>query len=260
LKEACDQGLDRLVDFAQVKRETEDDDFDNAYMCKWIDAADAIFNLEKLQSCGIDSIEKWHDVYYDESLKRLAIDLDVFDGDLVAGYDPARHGDNAKFVVMAKPCEKYPYYRKLVELTWRNTNFRTQANDIVTEVDPYLHLLERVWIDGNSIGAGVFELLQNELGYKTQNVPASSTNKQSLVTKAQDLVSHKKLRYDQGESHVTNGFMRIKRTVNQRGTGTVISTERTKTSGNHGDVAWAMLYCLQDHKLNEKKSGMSFHF
>jgi len=245
VRDAEAQGCD-LFDIDELEIEYSKDDFDNLFMCKFIDDAMSVFTLSKLIACMTDS-DTWTDYHPDAAMP--------FGNRPVAlGYDPSRTRDNASIVIMAIPLKATDKWRLLKKESYHGVNFQYQANRIKEICDS--HNVKHIGIDITGIGYGVFEMVEKFFRRATP-INYSIQTKTELVLKALDVVENDRFEYSAGDKEVTQAFMMISKTSTPSGQITY-AANRSNTTG-HADVAWGVMHALNYEDLvPRKKSSVSF--
>jgi uncharacterized protein YjcR len=245
--DAEEAGCD-LFNIEELRTEYSEDDFDNLFMCQFIDDARSVFSLALLLACGVEP-ETWKD--YRASNAR------PFNNRPVAiGYDPSRTSDNASVVVMAVPLRPGDKWRLLKRLTFNHQSFAYQAARI-RELCECFHVVH-VGIDVSGMGYGVFELV---VGFypAAQPITYSLQMKNQLVIKALDVIqAPSRLEFDLGDKDLIASFLLIRKTTSDSGQITYV-TSRTGEQG-HADAAWAVMHALIYEPLNTQIGGTTVAF
>ncbi len=151
VEDAEKQGCD-LFDIESLKLEYSDDEFDNLFMCKFIDDSKSVFNLQILFDCAVD-IDEWDDYKPNQARpfgnKPVAI-----------GFDPSRsiNGDHTSCAVLQIPANQQNPFRLLKRHTYHGKNLDYQANRIKDICES--HNVQHIGIDTTGMGLGVFELVE----------------------------------------------------------------------------------------------------
>ena len=228
VQDAEDQGCD-LFDINELKTEYSKDEFDNLFMCKFIDDSQSVFNLAMLMLCAVE-LESWPD--YNENLARPYGNKPV-----AIGYDPSRTVDLATKAVLSLPKDDSDYFKLLKRDSYKNQGFEYQANRIKEDLES--HNVQHIGIDTTGMGTGVFELVEQFYPLATA-INYSNDAKNRLVMKALDVIEKKRFRYLSADTEVTRSFLMITRTTS--GSGMIIyGSARNKESG-HADIAWAIMH------------------
>ena len=222
-----------LFDIEALRREYNDQDFANLFMCEWVDDAEAFFGFEELRRCMVDSWEEWKD--FSPLAERPFGSRRVW-----IGYDPAQSADNASIVVVAPPVVDGGKYRILEKINVNGVDFQEQAECIRRLCQRYE--VAYIGIDTSTIGAGVFEMVRKFFPAATA-ITYSVDVKNRLVLKAKQLISKRRVEFDAGWTDVALAFMAIRKTATASGRQATFQAGRSKETG-HADVAWAIMHAL----------------
>ena len=223
------QGFDR-IDISMLENEYSSEEFNNLFMCKFIDDAHSAFSLKQLMACVGDS-SKWTD--FDPDWPRPYAMKPV-----VIGFDPARTRDIASVVVLSLPLGPSEKFRLLESLNLSGTDFETMANEIKELTQKY-HVVH-IGVDTTGMGLGVFELIQKFFPL-AMPIHYNPHNKNKMVIKALNVINKGRFEYDQESVMVASSFINIRKKV----VGDQISyaTNRTAATG-HADIAWAIMHAM----------------
>lgn len=247
VKDAEKQGCD-LFDIEELEIEYSKDDFNNLFMCKFIDDALSVFTLSKLISCMTDS-DTWSD-YHPDAARPFG------NRPVAIGYDPSRTRDNASIVIMAIPLNETEKWRLLKKETYHGVNFQYQANRIKALCES--HNVKHIGIDVTGIGYGVFEMVEKFFRRATP-IHYSIQTKTALVLKALDVVENGRFEYSAGDKDVTQAFMMISKTTTPSSGQITYAANRSISTG-HADVAWSVMHALDYEDLvPRKKSTVTFN-
>lgn len=246
IEDAEAQGCD-LFDIEELKLEYSDDDFDNLFMCKFIDDSQSVFSLAKLLACTID-IEAWKD-YHPDSARPYA------NKPVALGYDPSRTRDNASLAVLAVPLKPTDAWRVLDTKSYHGQNFQFQANRIkdVKESHQVIH----IGIDTTGIGHGVYELVQDFFPLVTP-IHYSMDIKTGLVVKALDVIENGRFEYLAGDHEITRAFLMITKTTT--GSGLITYASSRSAESGHADIAWSIMHALIYEPINNNRRSASATF
>lgn len=236
VKDAQAQGCD-LFDIDELQLEYSEDDFENLFMCKFIDDSQSIFSLAKLLECTVDA-DDWKD--YREAEAR------PFGNKPVAlGYDPSRVRDNASLAMLAVPLNARDKWRALRTKSYHGQNFSYQANRIkdVTDTHNVVHL----GIDTTGIGYGVYEKVIDFYPNATP-IHYSMEMKTQLVVKALDVINTGRFEYLAGDNEITRAFLMISKTTTHSGQITYASSRNVESG--HADIAWSIMHGLIYEPIN----------
>ena len=241
IQDAEKQGCD-LFDIEELKTEYSAVDFDNLFMCKFIDDALSVFTLQKLLDCMVDT-ETWTD-YHPKAAAPLG------NRPVSVGYDLSRTRDNASIVKLSIPLKPTDKWRVLDKETHHGVNFTYQANRIKEICNT--HSVKHVGVDITGIGHGVFEMVESFYPRATP-INYSVKTKTELVLKALDVIENGRFQYSAGDKEITQAFMMISKTTTPSGQITY-AANRSNTTG-HADVAWAIMHALAYEDLVPRKKA-----
>ncbi|MDC6836022.1 terminase, partial [Escherichia coli] len=124
--------------------------FNMLFMCVFVDDKESVFKFDDLVRCGVD-VSTWEDFHPEEPMP-------FGNREVWGGFDPARSGDNATFVVLAPPLVAAERFRVLEKHHWRSMSFQFMAERIRSIKARYN--MTFIGIDVTGLGYGVFELVQ----------------------------------------------------------------------------------------------------
>ena len=235
-----------LFDIEQLQLENSDDQFDQLYLCQFIDSTQSAFNLADLERCYSD-LSLWKDYDPDPKAARPFGNSPVW-----VGYDPSRTRDDATCVVVAPPLEQGGKFRILEKHSWRGHSFTYQAAQVKKITERFN--VQHIGIDITGVGYGVFDLVRDFYARATP-IHYSLETKNTLVLKAQDTIQGRRIEWDAGWNDIASAFLTIKRGATSSGQITY-SASRTDATG-HADIAWAVMHALANEPLNVNKKRRS---
>lgn len=235
-----------LFDLEQLRLENSDDQFNQLYLCQFIDSTQSAFNLADLERCYSD-MSLWTDFDPDPKATRPFGNVPVW-----VGYDPSRTRDDATCVVVAPPLEPGGKFRILEKHSWRGHSFTYQAAQVKKICDRFN--VQHIGIDITGVGYGVFDLVRDFYPRVTP-IHYSLETKNTLVLKAQDTIQARRIEWDAGWNDIASAFLTIKRGATGSGQITY-SASRTDATG-HADIAWAVMHALFNEPLNVNKKRKS---
>lgn len=235
-----------LFDLEQLRLENSDEQFDQLYLCEFIDSTQSAFNLADLERCYSD-LSLWTDYDPDPKNPRPFGNVPVW-----IGYDPSRTRDDATCVVVAPPLEQGGKFRILEKHSWRGHSFTYQAAQVKKLTDRFN--VQHIGIDITGVGYGVFDLVRDFYPRATP-IHYSLETKNTLVLKAQDTIQGRRIEWDAGWNDIASAFLTIKRGATGSGQITY-SASRTDATG-HADIAWAVMHALANEPLNVNKKRKS---
>ncbi|MEK9499020.1 terminase ATPase subunit family protein [Photorhabdus sp. P32] len=236
-----------LFDIDQLQLEYSPDEYQNLLLCKFMDDIESIFSLQLMQGCMVDSWEVWDDVQ--------PLMLRPYGYHPVwIGYDPAKggeNGDSAGCVVVAPPLVPSGKFRILERHQWRGMNFRAQSDAIKRLTEQYN--VEYIGIDSTGVGHGVYQNVK-EFFPSAREFVYNPTVKNALVLKAWDIINHRRLEFDAGQTDIAQSFMAIRRSTTASGNRPTYEASRSEEA-SHADLAWATMHAL----FNEPITGDTPH-
>ncbi|NHB92053.1 terminase ATPase subunit family protein [Photorhabdus cinerea] len=236
-----------LFDIDQLRLEYSPDEYQNLLMCEFMDDIESIFSLQLMQGCMVDSWEIWDDVQ--------PLMLRPYGYHPVwIGYDPAKggeNGDSAGCVVVAPPQVPGGKFRILERHQWRGMNFRAQSDAIKRLTEQYN--VEYIGIDSTGVGHGVYQNVK-EFFPSVREFVYNPAVKNALVLKAWDIINHRRLEFDAGQTDIAQSFMAIRRSTTASGNRPTYQTSRSEEA-SHADLAWAAMHAL----FNEPITGDTPH-
>ncbi|WP_067042879.1 terminase large subunit domain-containing protein [Moritella sp. JT01] len=234
------QGFDR-IDISILENEYSTEEFNNLFMCKFIDDAHSAFSLKQLMAC-VGNSKKWTD--FDPTWSRPYAMKPV-----VIGFDPARTRDIASVVVLSLPLGPDDKFRLLESLNLSGNDFETMASEI-KELTLKYHVVH-IGVDTTGMGLGVFELIQKFFPL-AMPIHYNPHNKNKMVIKALNVIGKKRFEFDENSVMVASSFINIRKKV----VGDQISyaTNRTAATG-HADIAWAIMHAMIYEPLSGDSSS-----
>jgi len=246
IKDAETQGCD-LFDIESLQLEYTDAEFNNLFMCAFMEAGQSVFKLDDLLNCAVDSNVVWVD--FKARQKRPFGNRPVW-----IGYDPARTGDTSSVVVVAPPLKEGEKFRILEKHKLKGA-FAYQANRIKELTEKYN--VQFIGIDCTGPGLGVFELVQ---GFFPRATPIhyGLETKTSLVLKAVDVVESGRIEWDAEHTDIPQAFLQVQQVATAGDKITYVADRNSKTG--HADVAWSIMHALSNEPLNrtQRKATLAF--
>lgn len=247
IEDAVAQGCD-LFDIEQLRSEYSKEEFDNLYMCLFIDDSASVFILDMLLNCMFEKKE-WDD-YKPASARPFGNKL------IALGYDPSRTTDKATLAILDIPTSPGLPFRLLDLRACHGRNFDYQANRIKDIVDT--HNVQHIGIDITGMGIGVYEQVEKFYPLATP-IHYSLEMKNRLVVKALDLIGNRRFNFLDSHKQIVTSFLMIKQTISNSSGVITYSTERTVESG-HADEAWAIMHAFAYEPLAGKREGTKVTF
>lgn len=213
-----------------LELENDPETFAQLYECRFIDDTNSAFTLEDLLACGKPDT-RWPD--FKPTTERPFGNKEVW-----IGYDPARKRDSAAIVVMAPPAKPGGKFRLLEKIMLDNQNWAYQAQVIKELTEKYN--VGYIGIDSTGPGNGVFERVQEFFPAATE-ISYTPETKTRLVLKAQEIISQKRVEWDEGYTDIPQAFLAIRKTCTESAIKFVAARDNNK---GHADIAWAIMHVL----------------
>ncbi|HCE1985926.1 TPA: terminase family protein [Vibrio parahaemolyticus] len=238
IEDAAAGGCD-LFDIDELRDEYGKDDFDNLFMCVFVDGSLSVFKFTDLEKAMVDTAH-WQD--FKPRNKRPFANREVW-----LGYDPSRTRDNACLVVIAPPIVAPEKFRILEKHYWKGLNFQYQAAQIDKVFERYN--VTYIGIDTTGIGAGVWDLISKKHPREAHAIHYSAESKTRLVLKMIDVVESGRLQFDAEHKDIAMAHMAIKRVPTASGNAMTFKAERNATTG-HADAFWATSHAIINEPLD----------
>ncbi|MBK0062631.1 MULTISPECIES: terminase large subunit domain-containing protein [unclassified Acinetobacter] len=228
-----------LFNIERLKFEYSVEDFNNLFMCEFIDDALSIFPLNMLQSCMIDSWEVWAHDYKPLHLRPFA------NKPVWIGYDPALTGDNSGLIVLAPPDKPGGKFRILERHQLKGNDFAKQA-EFIRQIT-LRYNVTYIGIDTTGMGTGVAQLVRQFFPNLT-TFSYSPEVKTKLVYKTLDVIRNGRLEFDAGHTDIAYSLMSIRQTLTASQRQMTFTASRSEEVG-HADLAWALMHALFNEPL-----------
>ncbi|SGY96235.1 terminase large subunit domain-containing protein [Moritella viscosa] len=228
-----------LFDIEELRDEYSYADFQNLFMCVFVDAASSVFQFCHLERCMVD-ISHWQDLKAKD--KRPFGHREVW-----LGYDPSRTRDNACLVAVAPPIVAPEKFRVLEKVYWKGLNFQYQFSQIIKFFERYN--VTYLGVDTTGIGAGVWDLIHKKYPREAHAIHYSNESKNRLVMKMIDVIESNRLQFDAEHKDIAMAFMAIKRTSTNSGNAMTFKAERSELTG-HADAFWAVAHAVINEPLD----------
>lgn len=243
-----------LFDIERLKLENSPDEFEQLFMCEFIDDNASVFKFTQMSRCQVDSMEVWRDYIFTNGYARPFGNREVW-----VGYDPSYSGDRSALVVIAPPKVDGGKFRLLEFKTFHGSDFQEQAAAIQFICDKYN--VSRLAIDITGLGVGVFEIVK-KFRPDAVGLNYDAGLKSRMVLKGQDIINKGRFEYDAMHAvEIGASFMSIKKQMSASGKQVLYVADRSEEA-SHADLAWA---CLQvfinepfDGKLEENTGTIDF--
>ncbi|MCK3655795.1 terminase [Pasteurellaceae bacterium Macca] len=241
--EDAERGGCNLFDIAQLKLEYSPLEFEQLFMCEFIDDNDSVFSFSMMQRCLVDSMDDWADYNFTFGYQRPFGNKEVW-----LGYDPSHTGDRSALVIIAPPQQEGGAFRLLEYRTFRGMDFSEQADAIKAMCERYN--VSKISIDATGLGVGV-QMIVREFRPDAIGLKYDLELKNKMVLKAHDLISKGRFHYDNAHAvEIGSSFMAIKKQTTASGRHTTYVADRSEEA-SHADLAWATMQTF----INESFSG-----
>lgn len=228
-----------LFDIDELRDEYNTDEFNNLFMCIFIDDADGVFKFSDLEKCMVDAA-RWQD--HKPNNAQPFGNREVW-----LGYDPARTRDNATLVVVAPGEKKGEKFRVLEKHYWRGLNFSHHVSEIQKIYAKYR--VTYIGVDTTGIGAGVFDSISTLYPREATAIHYSVSSKTRLVLKMIDVIEGGRIEWDASHKDIAMSCLSIRRTATDSGGAVTFKASRDNTTG-HADVFFAISHAVINEPLN----------
>jgi uncharacterized protein YjcR len=228
-----------LFDIDELRDEYNTDEFNNLFMCIFIDDADGVFKFSDLEKCMVDAA-KWQD--HKPNNAQPFGNREVW-----LGYDPARTRDNATLVVIAPGEKKGEKFRVLEKHYWRGLNFAHHVSEIQKIYAKYR--VTYIGVDTTGIGAGVFDSISTLYPREATAIHYSVGSKTRLVLKMIDVIEGGRIEWDASHKDIAMSCLSIRRISTDSGGAITFKASRDNTIG-HADVFFAISHAVINEPLN----------
>lgn len=239
VKDAEAQGCD-LFDLDQLVEEYSEAEFNNLFMCAFLEAGASVFNLHDLLACAVDSNVTWVD--FKRKQVRPYGNFPVW-----VGYDPARVGDRSTVVAVAPPLKEGEKFRVLEKIDLKGT-FKYQASKIKELTERYN--VQFIGVDCTGPGLGVLDEVKAFYPRVTP-IHYGLESKTRLVLKAVDVVEAQRIEWDAEHTDIPQAFLQVRQESTRNDAITYVA-DRKSTTG-HADVAWAIMHAISNEPLTGKR-------
>ena len=253
--EDAEKGGCNLFDIQQLKMENSPDEFEQLFMCEFIDDHQSVFKFSMMQRCCVDSMEVWKDYNFTQGYARPFGNRDVW-----LGYDPSYSGDRSALVVIAPPKVDGGKFRLLEFKTFKGGDFQEQASSILEVCQRYN--VTRLAIDNTGLGVGVSEIILKHRPDATL-LTYSAELKSKMVLKGLDVIGKGRFEFDSAYAvEVGSSFMAIKKQLTNSQRQITYVADRSEEA-SHADLAWACLQVLLnepfDGRMEEQSGTIEFY-
>lgn len=234
IEDAIEGGYD-LADVEELRLEYSVDEFDNLFLCQFIDDSASSFPMALLKPCTVDSFMAWKD-FQPFGLRPFG------NGEVWIGYDPAESedGDNASCVVVAPPDNAKGKFRVLEKHQWKGMDFEAQAAQLRKLCQKYR--VTEIAIDGTGMGGAVHQLVKKFFP-RARRIDYSPLVKTQMVLKAKNVFTKRRIEFEAGWSDLAAALMSIHPQLT-KGQKMLTYVARRSAETGHGDLAWALLHAI----------------
>ena len=240
VQDAEDGGC-KLFDIAELKERYSPSQFNNLFMCAFMEAGLSVFDLNQLLKGAVDTSVVWVD--FKKGEKRPYGNREVW-----IGYDPARVGDKSTVTVLGVPVVKGGKFKVLEKMNLQGT-FKHQAAQVKKLTEKYN--VKFIGIDATGIGYGVYEEVKSFFPMATA-ITYGIESKTALVQKAIDIIDSNRLEWDAEHTDIPSAFLQVRQDTTSGDRITYIA-DRNSTTG-HADVAWSLMHALSNEPLVERRT------
>lgn len=245
IEDAVAGGIDD-IDIDELRETYSKADFDMLYMCVFVDDKDSIFTFSQLLKCGVD-VATWEDFHPDE-------EHPFGNREVWGGFDPARTGDTATFVVIGVPIVAVERYRVLEVFRWKGLSLVWMSEQIRTIKSRYN--MTYIGIDVTGMGIGVFEMVQGFALREAKAIHYSVESKNRLVMKMLDVVDTNRIEWNEEQKEIATAFLQVKKTTTASGNAMTFVADRSNENG-HADVFFAIAHAMDNEPLNYRTKRKS---
>ncbi|ECI4647303.1 terminase [Salmonella enterica subsp. enterica serovar Ball] len=245
IEDAVAGGIDD-IDIDELRETYSKADFDMLYMCVFVDDKDSIFSFSQLLKCGVD-VSTWEDFHPGE-------DHPFGNREVWGGFDPARTGDTATFVVIGVPIVAVERYRVLEVFRWKGLSLVWMSEQIRTIKSRYN--MTYIGIDVTGMGIGVFEMVQGFARREAKAIHYSVESKNRLVMKMLDVVDTDRIEWNEEQKEIATAFLQVKKTTTASGNAMTFVADRSNENG-HADVFFAIAHAMDNEPLNYRSRRKS---
>ena len=242
----AEQGGCDLFDIDELRDEYNADDFNNLFMCIFVDDADSVFKFSDLEKCMVDC-GRWQDHKPTEA--RPFGNREVW-----LGYDPSRTRDNATLVVVAPGIKAGEKFRVLEKHYWRGLNFAHHVSEIQKIYAKYN--VSYIGVDTTGIGAGVFDSISSLYPREVTAIHYSVSSKTRLVLKMIEVIEGHRIEFDASHKDIAMSCLAIRRTTTDTGGNITFKASRDNTTG-HADVFFAIAHAVINEPLDHQHKRKS---
>ncbi|MPT48063.1 MAG: terminase [Sphingobium sp.] len=246
LEDAMAQGFD-LADIAELRLEYSIDEFNNLFLCHFVDDSQSSFPLSLIQPCMVESWEAWKGEFMPYGLRPYGT------RPVWIGYDPAESedGDNASCIIIAPPEKPGGKFRCLEKFQWKGKDYQAQAQEIKKLLSRYN--VQEIAIDGTGMGSAVWQLVVKFFPL-AKRINYSPVVKGEMVLKGQNVLRNRRVEIDTSWADLAQSLMSIHPKLTKGG-GQITYAARRSSATGHGDLGWAFLHALSCEPLDASDGG-----
>ncbi|EFU6568959.1 terminase [Salmonella enterica] len=238
IEDAVAGGIDD-IDINELRETYSKADFDMLYMCVFVDDKDSVFTFSQLLKCGVD-VSTWEDFHPGE-------EHPFGNREVWGGFDPARTGDTATFVVIGVPMVAAERYRVLEIFRWKGLSLVWMSEQIRAIKSRYN--MTYIGIDVTGMGIGVFEMVQEFARREAKAIHYSVESKNRLVMKMLDVVDTDRIEWNEEQKEIATAFLQVKKTTTASGNAMTFVADRSNENG-HADIFFAIAHAMDNEPLN----------
>lgn len=246
LLDAEAKGCD-LFDREELELEHGVDEFQNLFMCEFVDDSESMFPFGLMRRAMVDSWDTWSKDFDPFQLRPYG------DREVWIGYDPAESaaGDDAALVIIAPPIVPGGKFRVLEKHRLKGKDFQEQAAFILAQLDRYN--VGYIGIDSTGAGASVWKLVR--AGFPmAKRIDYSVAVKTEMVLKAKNVFMSGRIEFDAGATDIAASFMAIRAELTASQRQVTYKASRAGDTG-HADLAWAIMHVLYNEPLDPATLG-----
>lgn len=246
IEDAVAEGFD-LADIDELRFDYSTEEFDNLFLCIFVDDSQSSFPLGLIQPCMVDSWEAWKGDFMPYGLRPYG------NREVWIGYDPAESedGDNASCIVIAPPDKPGGVFRCLEKFQWRGKDYEAQASEIKKLLRRYN--VTEIAIDGTGMGSAVYQLVVKFFP-RARRINYSPHVKSEMVLKGKNVFSTRRVQIDNSWTDLAQSLMSIHPRLTKGG-GQITYVARRSTATGHGDLGWAFLHAISCEPLDAADGG-----
>lgn len=247
LLDAEAKGCD-LFDRNELELEYSPDEFNNLFMCEFVDDSSSMFPFGLMRRAMVDSWDAWTKDFDPYALRPYG------ERPVWIGYDPAESaaGDDAALVIIAPPSGPDGKFRILEKHRLRGKEFKAQADFILSQRERYN--VEHIAIDTTGVGKAVWELVSAKFPL-AKRIDYSVPVKTMMVLKAKSVFSAGRIEFDAGATDIAASFMAIRAELTGSQKQITYVASRAGDTG-HADLAWAVMHALSNEPLDPAEGGV----